>query len=259
VTAATGRAATDDARPTAPDAHGGDAAVAGRVAAVRGRIAAACARAGRDPATVTLVAVTKSAAPEAVAAAVAAGVTDCGENRVADAEARIRAVDALLAARGLGRPRWRLIGHLQSNKARRAVACFDHVDSLDSIALADRLDALAAAAGRPLPVLLEVDVAGTPGRTGFAPAALASAAGHILSLGHVRVDGLMAVAPLASAPDTARRAFETVAALRDDLAARYPSRPWSVLSLGMTDDLEAAIAAGSTQVRVGRALFHPEG
>lgn len=233
--------------------------VADRVAAVRARIDAACARAGRDPATVTLVAVTKTATPEAVAAAVAAGVTDCGENRVADAEARIAAANALVAARGLPRPRWRFIGHLQSNKARRAVACFDHVDSLDSIALADRLDALAAAAGRTLPVLLEVDVAGTPGRTGFAPSELRSAAGQIVALRHLRVDGLMAVAPLSSAPDAARRAFDAVAALRDDLAAHYPSRPWSVLSMGMTDDLEAAIAAGSTQVRVGRALFQPQG
>lgn len=260
MTPVAGRATPGATRPTTTaDATADATAIADRVGAVRARIADACARAGRDPTTVTLVAVTKTAAPAAVAAAVAAGVTDCGENRVADAEARIAAVDALLAARGLPRPRWRLIGHLQSNKARRAVACFDHIDSLDSIALADRLDALAAAAGRTLPVLLEVDLAGTPGRTGFDPEGLPSAAGHIVALGHLRVDGLMAVAPLSDAPDAARRAFDAVAALRDGLAARYPSRPWSVLSMGMTDDLEAAVAAGSTQVRVGRALFHPEG
>ncbi len=236
----------------------GAAAVAERVARVRARIAAACARAGRDPSEVTLVAVTKAAAVADVAAAVRAGVSDCGENRVADAEVRIAAVDAALARDGHARPRWRLIGHLQSNKARRAVACFDAVDSVDSLALAHRLDALAADAGRTLPILLEVNVTGSAARSGFALADVADAAAAIVALPWLRVDGLMAIGPQSPSPADIRGAFERVGALRETLRRHVPQRPWDVLSMGMTDDFEWAIEAGSTQVRVGRLLFQAE-
>lgn len=231
--------------------------VAERVDAIRARMAAAAARAGRDPATVTLIAVTKAASPEHVLEALAAGVLDLGENRVADAEARIAAVAARLPGEAV-RPCWHLIGHLQSNKARRAVQAFDRVDSVDGVALAERLSALARAADRTLPVLLEVNIARDPARSGFDPEALAAAADHVMGLPHLRLDGLMGIAPLTTDVAAQRSAFTVLRTLRDALSERYPTQRFPTLSMGMSDDFETAIEEGSTHVRVGRALFAGE-
>lgn len=237
------------------------AAVGARVAAVRARIAAAAERAGRDPADVALIAVSKNATARQVAAALEAGVVDFGENRVADAEVRMREVAAVLEARGWPgpRPRWRFIGHLQRNKARRAVAAFDAVDSLDSTDLAERLNELAGGAGRTLPALLEVNITRDPARAGFLPEALVAAAGAVIGLPHLSVEGLMAIGPHTADAAAQRAAFAALRTLRNEVAARYPSQPWPSLSMGMSDDFERAIEEGSTAVRVGRALFGPEG
>ncbi|MEO8082749.1 MAG: YggS family pyridoxal phosphate-dependent enzyme [Ardenticatenales bacterium] len=232
-------------------------AIAVRVAAARARIAAAAERAGRDPADVALVAVTKNATPMQVVAALAAGVVEFAENRVADAEARIRAVAAALDAARFGGPppHWRFIGHMQRNKARRAVDIFDAFDSVDSTAIAGRLNELGGAAGRILPILLEVNITVDPARSGFAPDALPEVVGDVLALPHLAVEGLMAIGPHTSDVGAQRAAFAALRTLRDGLAARYPNKPWSSLSMGMSDDFEQAIAEGSTAVRIGRALF----
>ncbi|MCC7019163.1 MAG: YggS family pyridoxal phosphate-dependent enzyme [Ardenticatenales bacterium] len=235
--------------------------VAERIAAARARIAAAAMRAGRDPGSVTLLAVTKAAGAAQIVAALASGVTDFGENRVADAEARIADVAALVAGSDApeARPCWHFIGHLQSNKARRAVALFDRIDTVHSVPAADRLSALAGEAGRTLPVLLEVNIARDPARSGFAPEAVAEAAGAVLALPHLRVDGLMGIAPLTRDAAEQRGAFALLRTLRRAVSERYPMQPLPTLSMGMSDDFEVAIDEGSTEVRLGRALFAAEG
>lgn len=217
-----------------------------RVATLRADIAAAAARVGRDPAGIRVVAIVKGAAPEAVRAALGAGLEHLGESRVADAEARRAALGTLAPA-----PVWHMVGHLQRNKARRALALFDRVDSLDSLRLALALDRLAEAAGRRLPVLIEVNIAEEAGRQGVAPEALEHLAASVEALEHLSLEGLMAIAPLD--PPAAARAFERMAGL---WAALGGGR-WPVLSMGMSQDYAAAIAAGATELRIGSAIFHP--
>jgi PLP dependent protein len=233
--------------------------IAENIALVRARIHAAAAQAGRDPATITLVAVTKTHPPDRVAAAVAAGATDLGENRVQEAAAKIAALTELRPA-----PRWHLIGHLQRNKARLAAELFDLVHSVDSLRLAEAL-ANHVPAGRRLPILLQVNVSGEASKEGFALAggptnqpalsALLPAVERILALPALEVRGLMTVAPLVDDPEQARPSFHALRELRDELAERFPQANWAELSMGMTDDFAAAIAEGATIVRVGRAIF----
>lgn len=217
-----------------------------RVAALRADIATAAARAGRDPAGIRVVAIVKGAAPEAVRAALAAGLEHLGESRVADAEARRAALGRLTPA-----PVWHMVGHLQRNKARRALALFDRVDSLDSLRLAQALDRLSEAGGRRLPVLIEVNIAEAAGRHGVAPEALARLAASVEGLENLSLEGLMAIAP--QDPPAAERAFDRMAGL---WAAQGGGR-WPVLSMGMSQDYAAAIAAGATELRIGSAIFHP--
>jgi len=226
--------------------------LAERVASVRGRIAAAAARAGRDPASVTLVAVTKTVPAETVAAAYRLGLRVFGENRVQEAQAK-RAILDLPGAR------WELIGHLQTNKVAAALTLFERIQSVDSLRLAHALDARAAAAGRAaVPVLLEVNVAGEATKGGFAPDELAAAGREVAALPHLRPEGLMTVAPIATDPEEVRPVFSRLRALRDWLRDEVPlgsDGGWRELSMGMTDDFEVAIEEGATLVRVGRALF----
>lgn len=233
--------------------------IANRLEAIKERIERAAVRAGRSSDTITLVAVTKTHPPEAVAQAILAGATDLGENRVQEAAEKISA----LAAMG-HRPRWHLIGHLQRNKARPAAELFDLVHSVDSLRLAETL-ARNVVPGRRLPVLLQVNVSGEATKEGFnLPGGLSNAPGldallpaveGILALPQLEVRGLMTIAPIVATPDAARPSFEALRELRDELARRYPSGQWGELSMGMTDDFEAAIAEGATIVRVGRAIF----
>ncbi len=228
-----------------------DAALAGRAAEVRARVARAAERVGRDPAAITVIAVTKTVPAAVVRSAHRLGFTIFGENRVQEAQAKI----GELGREGM---RWELIGHLQSNKAARAVELFDRVQSVDSVRLAALLDTHAAQRAAPLPVLLEVNVAGEASKSGFAPDDLAEAVRVIAALPHVQLEGLMTIAPLAERPEDARPVFRRLRELRDELRVTVPIVPnggWHELSMGMSDDFEVAIEEGATVVRIGRALF----
>lgn len=235
-----------------------------RLAAVRERIAAAARRVNRDPATIRLVGVTKAHPAEVIRAALDAGLSDIGENRVQEAEAKMA---ALAAERH--RLTWHLIGHLQTNKAKKAAMLFDMVHSVDSLRLAQMLDRHAADVHRVakdrLPVLLQVNVSGEATKFGFDLCGwdeqpdiyerFCADVEQILTLPHLEVRGLMTIAPWAPDPEQARPIFRAVRRLRDDLAQRFPAIAWRELSMGMTDDFEVAIEEGATMVRIGRAIF----
>ncbi len=216
-------------------------------AAVLERIASAAARAGRDPGEVTLVAVSKTVAADRVQAAIDAGLHVLGENRVQEAADKISATSG---------GAWHLVGPLQSNKAGRAVELFDAIQSVDGLAIAQRLDRLAGErrAGRRLPVLLQVNVADDPSKAGFTPAGAAAALPAILALPNLRVDGLMTIGPLVPSAAAARPTFVALRRLSDELRERQPGLG-PALSMGMTDDFEVAVEEGATIVRIGRALF----
>lgn len=221
-----------------------------RVAAVRERIARAAARAGRRPEEVTLVAVSKTFPAEAVREAFAAGCCDFGENRVQEAEGKIETT-ADLRAQGL---RWHLVGHLQSNKARKAAALFERIHSVDAAELGLRLDRIGAETGRVIKVLIEVDLAGEATKQGLPEAELLSALEALRGRPALRVEGLMALPPFEEDPERARPYFRRLRELRDRaLAAGLLAS--SQLSMGMSHDLEIAIEEGATLVRVGTAIF----
>jgi pyridoxal phosphate enzyme (YggS family) len=220
-------------------------------AEVLGRIGAAAARAGRDPGAVTLVAVSKTVPVPRVRAAVAAGLTVLGENRVQEGSAKIPQVAGAT---------WHLIGPLQSNKARRAVELFDVVESVHAVDLALRLDALAAELRRdgPLPVLLQVNVDRDPAKSGFDPDGVEAALERLDACRALDVRGLMTIGRFGVAPDEARATFAALRELGARLRARWP-RLGPELSMGMSDDYEAAVEEGATILRVGRALFGERG
>ncbi|MBV9786686.1 MAG: YggS family pyridoxal phosphate-dependent enzyme [Chloroflexi bacterium] len=240
--------------------------IAHNIAAIRERIAAAAARAGRSPDEITLIAVTKTHSARRVDLALAAGVTDCGENRVQEADEKI---ELLREARA----RWHLIGHLQRNKAKRAAALFDMIHSLDSVKLAEALnrhvEENSLLGQRRLPVLLQVNVSGEATKEGFdliggvtnqtALVSLVEAARQIVALPQLDVQGLMTVAPYSDDPEDARPVFRALRELRDELARQIPQAAWQHLSMGMTGDFEVAIEEGATLVRVGRAIFGERG
>ena len=218
-----------------------------RLDEVRGRIRAAAARSGRSAEAVTLVGVTKTVGVEVVRAAVAEGLADLGENRVQEAQAKIQAV-------GRDRARWHLIGHLQRNKAGRAVQLFDRVHSVDSAALAEALSRSAAGTGGSLPVLVEVNVSGEATKFGVAPEGLEPLLGRIAALPGLRLDGLMTVGPLVERAEDVRADFARLRELRDRAEQRL-GLALPELSMGMSGDFEVAVEEGSTMVRVGSAIF----
>ncbi len=224
--------------------------IAARVAAVRERIARATARAGRPAAEVGLVAVSKTFPPEAVREAFAAGVRDFGENRVQEAEGKIASLAGLRAS-GL---RWHLVGHLQSNKARRAAALFDRIHSVDGEELALRLDRIGSEERRVLSVLVQVDLAGETTKHGLAEGQLLPALEELRGLSALRVEGLMVMPPYDQDPERTRPYFRRLRELRDQALGRglLAGRE---LSMGMSHDLEVAIEEGATLVRVGTAIF----
>ena len=223
--------------------------LAHRVDEVRVRIARAAGRAGRAPEAIRLVAVVKTVPPERVAEALGLGITDLGENRVQEAKATIAAI-------GRGSASWHMIGHLQRNKAGHAVELFDRVDSVDDLELAQALSRRAAAVGRTLPVLIEVNVSGEPTKHGVAPDAARPLAEAVAALPHLALDGLMTVGPAVDSAAAARPDFAALRGLRDTLEAAL-GRRLPELSMGMSGDFEVAIEEGSTMVRVGSALFGP--
>jgi pyridoxal phosphate enzyme (YggS family) len=232
------------------------AALASARAAVLERIADACARTGRDPADVMLVAVSKTVPAGRLLAAVAAGLDVLGENRVQEAAGKVPLVPGA---------RWHLVGPLQSNKARRAVELFETIESVDSIALAARLDRLVrvvrglpeggpVSAGARLPVLLQVNVDRDPAKAGVRPDDVEAVAAGVVGLPALRLDGLMTIGRLAESPGDARATFRGLRELGERLTTAVPG-VGVALSMGMSDDYPLAVEEGATIVRVGRALF----
>jgi pyridoxal phosphate enzyme (YggS family) len=221
--------------------------VAAKLSAIRGRIASAAARAGRDPETVVLVGVGKTMPAEVLNEAIDAGLGDLGENKVQEARDKAPSVKPGV--------RWHLVGHLQGNKANQAARLFDVVHSIDSIDLLVRLDRGAAAAGRRMIGLVQVDLAGEATKSGAAPEALDGILEAASGCSAVQVSGLMILPPYDADPERSRPWFRRLRALRDEAGARHPRLALRELSMGMTEDFEVAVEEGATFVRVGRALF----
>jgi PLP dependent protein len=224
--------------------------IAARVAAVRERIARAAARAGRKPEDVTLVAVSKTFPVDAVREGFAAGLRDFGENKVQEAEGKARALTDL-RARGL---RLHLVGHLQKNKAKKAVAIFDMVQSIDGLELARDLERCAAQQGKVVRALVQVDLAGEETKFGLAESLLFPALEKLRGFKSLPVHGLMVLPPFAEAPEQSRPFFRRLRDLRDR-AVRESLLLGSELSMGMSHDFDVAVEEGATIVRVGTAIF----
>jgi pyridoxal phosphate enzyme (YggS family) len=216
-----------------------------RFAHVEEAIAAAARKAGRDPAEIELVAVSKTQPVAAIQEAMRAGLTCFGENKVQEARGKIEE---------LGRGVWHLIGHLQSNKAKDAVRLFDSIDSVDRADLAEEIDHRAGALGKTQKVLLQVNIAGESTKFGCAPDAARALAERINGLPRLALHGLMAIAPYAPDPEKSRPHFAALRELRDRIQADTGLH-LPVLSMGMSGDFAVAIEEGATSVRVGTALF----
>ncbi len=223
--------------------------IAARRDAVLFRVARAAERARRDPGEVSLVAVTKTHSADLVRRAAMAGMTLFGENRVAEGVGKIQALSGEFP--GL---QWRLIGSLQTNKAKPALQYFSVIESLDRERLAVRLEGLAAARDRPFPVLLELNLGGEETKSGALPEEAGTLAAQVLALPHLEVRGLMAVPPFTPDPEGARPHFRRLKEIRDRLADRF-GRPLPELSMGMSHDFEVAVEEGATEIRIGTALF----
>jgi pyridoxal phosphate enzyme (YggS family) len=225
-----------------------------RLEYVHQRIAAAALRSDRRPEEITLVAVSKTHSAETIQQAIAAGATDLGENRVQEAEAKIPLVGRKAA-------RWHLIGHLQSNKARRAVELFDVIHSLDSASLVGRLDRMCGEVGREvLPVLIQVDLGKEVTKSGAAETEVPKIIEAIKQTQRLRLQGLMTLPPYFDDAALARPFFRRLRELRDELGAQGAFGDQSgELSMGMTHDFEIAIEEGATVVRVGTAIFGERG
>jgi len=229
---------------------------ADHLAAVRARIlervAAAATAAGRDPAEVEIVAVTKTVTPDRIFAAIEAGFISLGENRVQERAAK---ADELARAREAA-VSWHLVGPLQSNKARRAVELFDVIETVDSLDLAQRLSRIAIEVrpARPLSVLLQVNVDDDAAKSGYDVSALERELPGILDLPGVKVDGLMTVGRQVESPELARPTFVALRTLSERLRA-LDDRLGAALSMGMSEDYPIAVEEGATIVRVGRAIF----
>ena len=210
---------------------------------VRSRIEAAVRRVGRDSAEIKLVAVSKTHSAATVREAMAAGATIFGENKVQEAESKIIEI-------GREGVEWHLIGHLQSNKARRAVQLFDVIQTVDSLELAERLERICDEEGREeLPVFVQVDLGGEETKSGIAESQLPELAAYLQDCKNLRFNGLMILPPFFDDPEATRPYFRRLRALRDTIL------PGGELSMGMTNDFEVSIEEGATVVRVGTAIF----
>lgn len=221
--------------------------IASHVEHVRERIARAAARSDRRPEDIVLVAASKTFPSEAIRAAYDAGIRAFGENRVQEWEAKQAELTDI-------KPSWHLIGHLQSNKARRASRLFDWIDSVDDAALAAKLDDAAGETKEWLAILIEVQVDPTETKSGVAQVDLPALAEAVVQMPHLQLRGLMAVPPFSEDPRDARPYFRRLRRLRDDLEQQF-GRSFPELSMGMSHDFEIAIEEGSTQVRIGSAIF----
>lgn len=227
------------------------ASVSENLLRVRERIAAAALRSGRKPGDVRLVAVSKTVSAARVREAFEAGQRDFGENRVQESEAKQRELAGLEI-------NWHFIGHLQTNKAARAIGLFQWIHSVDSARLARKLDEAASEAPKPLPVLIEVNLGGEETKSGARETEVAGLAEEIARLGGLELRGLMAIPPYFDDPEKSRPFFErlrTLAKQLDELA--LPGVSMHDLSMGMSHDFEIAVEEGATMVRVGTAIFGP--
>ena len=222
--------------------------IAARAGAVRERLSRAATRAGRRPHEITLVAVSKTHPPEAVREAHAAGVRDFGENKVQEAQTKLPEL------RDLSDSRWHLVGHLQGNKARKAVSLFDRIHSVDSIPLALKLEQAAAEAGKTLDVLVQVDLAGEATKHGADEAHLFPLLEQMRGLRSVRATGLMILPPFTDDPEASRPFFVRLRELRERAAAQGLLLG-AELSMGMSHDFEVAVEEGATLVRIGTEIF----
>jgi pyridoxal phosphate enzyme (YggS family) len=219
-----------------------------RLAEVRDRMSQACARAGRSADSVRLIAVSKTRTAEEITSAVRAGIVDVGENRVQEAEVKQPRVE--------GRVRWHLIGHLQKNKARKAIELFDCIHSVDGVELGRRLDRLSAEMGKRPVALLQVDLAGEATKHGIPESDLLSALEDLGQLENLRIEGFMILPPYFEESERVRPYFQKLRELSDE-ARRRGLLHGEELSMGMSHDFEVAIEEGATMIRVGTALFGP--
>lgn len=220
--------------------------IADNLAAIHRRIADTAVRAGRDPGSVRLVAVSKTHPAESVVAAAAAGQSVFGESRVQEARDKIPVCPAGLE--------WHFIGHLQKNKVRQALPLFSFFHSIDSAELAQSVNRIAGETGKTVEGLLEVNISGESTKHGFKPDELQAVFPSLASLPHLRIRGLMTMAPYSDSPEDARPFFRALRGLRDDLQQKH-GVALPELSMGMSGDFEPAIEEGSTLVRVGTAIF----
>jgi hypothetical protein len=217
------------------------ASIAANVAAIRERIANAAVRAGRDPQEIMLIAASKTKSAAEIEEAVAAGLRDVGENYVQEAEEK--------HARISSPARWHMIGHLQRNKVARAARVFDVIQTVDSLGMGRALNRQGQARGSPVPILVEVNVAGEASKSGVSPTSVPELVAELRHLSFLSVEGLMTIPPPVSG-EAVRPFFRTLRTLRDQLQLKE-------LSMGMSDDFEIAIEEGATMVRIGRAIFGP--
>ena len=222
-------------------------AIARNLETVRRRIEAAAVRAGRDPASVTLVGVTKTVDAPRIREALEAGLLDAGENRVQEAREKMPLLPETV--------RWHLVGHLQSNKALQAARLFRVIHSVDSVELLRRLDAAASKEGRTIDALVQVDLAGEPTKSGVGEEGLDEILEIAASCERIALRGLMILPPYHPDPERARPWFRRLRLLLESVRARHVRPALTELSMGMTEDFEVAIEEGATLVRIGRALF----
>jgi hypothetical protein len=213
---------------------------------IQQRINAACQRGGRDAASVTLLAVSKTHPPEAIREAVECGQLLFGENKIQEAKSKIPLCP--------GKARWQFIGHLQSNKVRDAVELFELIQGVDSLSLAREISKRAEQAAKTMPILIEVNVAGEASKFGYAPDKLLAELNELNALPRIEIHGLMAIPPFTPVPEKARPYFQKLRELKER-AETMLGAPLPQLSMGMSGDFEVAIEEGATLVRVGTALF----
>jgi len=214
---------------------------------VQERIAAAAGNTGRDPTSITIVAVTKTQSVQTIRSAYELGLRDFGENRVEEAKGKLGILP--------GDIRWHMVGHVQSRKASHVVGRYALVHSVDSVKLARRLDRFASEAGCTVPILLEVNASGEASKFGFRPETIAAAVEAMHGFRHIQIQGLMTMAPMVADPELTRPVFTALCSLRLHLSERFLDHDWRHLSMGMTDDFEIAVEEGATIVRIGRAIF----
>ena len=216
------------------------------LAAIRKRIETACGRAGRNPSSVTMLAVSKGQTPDAIRAAAEAGLTVFGESKVQEAKVKISMCP--------GNLRWQMIGHLQSNKCRDAVHFFEMIQSVDSLSLAGEINKFAGNSAKTMPILIEINVAGESSKFGYEPKRLLAELKEINRLPKIEIHGLMTIAPWAEEPEKVRPIFRRLREIKSE-CEQILGAPLPHLSMGMSGDFEIAIEEGSTLVRIGTALF----